>query len=96
MTTTTSRAGLSVDERLAQFLESEVLAPLGRDAALIYRCFVRSTYHICSIPGIVDERRILCHAAQGGTGLHNGFGRIDQALNAAMGLFDARGGGRDA
>ena len=41
MTTTTSRAGLSVDERLAQFLESEVLAPLGRDADAFWTGFAK-------------------------------------------------------
>ncbi len=32
MTDTTTRAGLSIDSRLASFLETQVLAPLGRDA----------------------------------------------------------------
>ncbi|MEL6239353.1 MAG: malate synthase G, partial [Pseudomonadota bacterium] len=39
MTTMTQRAGLSVDERLAAFLENEVLAPLGRDVDAFWAGF---------------------------------------------------------
>ncbi len=39
MTTMTTRAGVSIDERLASFLESEVLAPLGRDAEAFWQGF---------------------------------------------------------
>ncbi|MEM6858268.1 MAG: malate synthase G [Pseudomonadota bacterium] len=39
MTTMTVRAGLSVDERLAAFLESEVLTPLGRDVDAFWNGF---------------------------------------------------------
>ncbi|MEL6738774.1 MAG: malate synthase G, partial [Pseudomonadota bacterium] len=39
MTTMTVRAGLSVDERLATFLESEVLTPLGRDVDAFWTGF---------------------------------------------------------
>jgi malate synthase len=39
MTTMTPRAGLSVNERLATFLESEVLAPLGRDPEAFWSAF---------------------------------------------------------
>ncbi|MEO1731897.1 MAG: malate synthase G, partial [Pseudomonadota bacterium] len=39
MTMMTSRAGLSVDERLASFLESEVLVPLGRDVDAFWTGF---------------------------------------------------------
>ncbi|MEO0589735.1 MAG: malate synthase G [Pseudomonadota bacterium] len=39
MTTMTVRAGLSVDERLAAFLESEVLTPLGRDVDAFWTGF---------------------------------------------------------
>ncbi len=33
MTNMTDRAGLNIDERLATFLENEVLTPLGRDVS---------------------------------------------------------------
>ena len=39
MTTMTLRAGLSVDERLAAFLESKVLTPLGRDLDVFWAGF---------------------------------------------------------
>ncbi|MEM6476119.1 MAG: malate synthase G [Pseudomonadota bacterium] len=39
MTNMIERAGLQVDERLAGFLESEVLAPLGRDTAAFWQGF---------------------------------------------------------
>ena len=39
MTTMTLRAGLSVDERLAAFLEGEVLTPLGRDVDAFWTGF---------------------------------------------------------
>ena len=39
MTNMISRAGLSVDERLATFLETEVLCPLGRDADAFWQGF---------------------------------------------------------
>ena len=39
MTTMTPRAGLSVDERLATFLETEVLRPLGRDVDAFWAGF---------------------------------------------------------
>ncbi|BDW83157.1 malate synthase G [Erythrobacter sp. Dej080120_24] len=39
MTNMTDRAGLSIDERLADFLETQVLAPLGRDAAAFWDGF---------------------------------------------------------
>ena len=39
MTDMTTRAGLSVDSRLASFLESEVLAPLGRDVDAFWQGF---------------------------------------------------------
>lgn len=41
MTSMTTRAGLSIDERLANFLESEVLTPLGRDVDEFWRGFAR-------------------------------------------------------
>ncbi|MEM9086745.1 MAG: malate synthase G [Pseudomonadota bacterium] len=41
MTTMTTRAGLSVDERLAHFLETEVLVPLGRDADAFWTGFAK-------------------------------------------------------
>ncbi len=39
MSTMIDRAGLQIDERLASFLESEVLAPTGRDAAAFWQGF---------------------------------------------------------
>ena len=39
MTDMTTRAGLSIDSRLASFLESEVLAPLGRDREAFWQGF---------------------------------------------------------
>ncbi|KPF63403.1 malate synthase G [Porphyrobacter sp. AAP60] len=39
MTDTTTRAGLSIDSRLASFLETQVLAPLGRDAGAFWEGF---------------------------------------------------------
>jgi malate synthase len=39
MTTTTNRAGLTVDAALAGFIENKVLAPLGRDADAFWRGF---------------------------------------------------------
>jgi len=39
MTNMTDRAGLSIDERLADFLETQVLAPLGRDVAAFWSSF---------------------------------------------------------
>ncbi|MEL7518826.1 MAG: malate synthase G [Pseudomonadota bacterium] len=41
MTTMTLRAGLSVDERLATFLETEVLTPLGRDVDAFWTGFAK-------------------------------------------------------
>ena len=41
MTTMTLRAGLSVDERLATFLETEVLTPLGRDVDAFWAGFAK-------------------------------------------------------
>lgn len=41
MTTNTTLAGLSVDTRLATFLESEVLAPLGRDVDAFWSGFAK-------------------------------------------------------
>ncbi|WP_416832192.1 MAG: malate synthase G [Erythrobacter sp.] len=39
MTNMTDRAGLSIDERLVDFLETQVLAPLGRDVAAFWSGF---------------------------------------------------------
>jgi len=39
MTDTTTRAGLTIDSRLAGFLETEVLTPLGRDVAAFWQGF---------------------------------------------------------
>ncbi|WP_299193480.1 malate synthase G [uncultured Erythrobacter sp.] len=39
MTNMVERAGLSVDERLAGFLEAQVLAPLGRDSGVFWQGF---------------------------------------------------------
>ncbi|MFU7529131.1 malate synthase G [Qipengyuania sp. ASV99] len=39
MTSMTDRAGLSIDRRLVDFLETQVLAPLGRDAATFWDGF---------------------------------------------------------
>ena len=39
MTEMTNRAGLAIDQRLATFLEAEVLGPLGRDAAAFWEGF---------------------------------------------------------
>ena len=39
MTIKTERAGIQIDVKLAEFLETEVLAPLGRDAAAFWSGF---------------------------------------------------------
>lgn len=41
MTDTILRAGLTIDRKLAEFMDSDVLAPLGRDAAAFWDGFVR-------------------------------------------------------
>ncbi|MEL7189636.1 MAG: malate synthase G [Pseudomonadota bacterium] len=41
MTSMISRAGLSIDEKLATFLETQVLAPLGRDASVFWADFAK-------------------------------------------------------
>ncbi|KWV90710.1 malate synthase G [Erythrobacter sp. YT30] len=41
MTTMISRAGLSIDAKLAEFLDTQVLAPLGRDADVFWNDFAK-------------------------------------------------------
>ena len=41
MTTTTDRAGIQIDTKLAEFLEGEVLTPLGRDVSAFWDGFAK-------------------------------------------------------
>ena len=60
MTDMTTRAGFTIDSRLARFLEAEVLGPLGRDVEAFWQGFAALLAHLDDGVGEVLATLALC------------------------------------